>query len=566
MPTRQVGRYRLTRQLGVGMFSKVMVGVDDRTGTEYAVKVMRKDSLEEMDMARYVRREAAILRKLSHPNVVTFVEAIQSDTKLFLVMEIAPGTELLDVVSSGPLPEHDARNYMSQIVSAVSYLHSKGVVHRDLKPDNVLVDVQSGSLKLIDFGLTGIIRKNAVMRTACGSNYYSAPEVMYSNGDGYDGTKADAWSLGVLSYILLTGSHPFVDADGDLMTATMRQGVVEYPDNLSHTAVHFISRLLTIDPRRRYSVAQAQLHTWLSPSTDKLATYTETNDSFAQIPYESTAKLTSSPLPDVQRKSAKQSQGKRPGTFHGVNAHKLLFGRSTSDRSSSKSSPSLAPIRRRPSQNHGSGSFLWFRSKVSAPPPSTTPPTVAKPRELKQHTNLSSSVANNPCDDTDKDDTSRNLTLRVRDDAPSTAKMAPLKRMKRNMMKIKAVSSDVGRQSGGENNEFGSGRSRSGSSSRSVSASRSASPDVSPTLSRTLTATATNSEFPSQQFSSGRHKASTDRSNASRDSRITIDFGNTRGTRERMDNPPRVRRQHSLSSRTKAFLLRGAHMAACVDA
>lgn len=540
------------------MFSKVMLGIDDHTGMEYAVKVMRKDSLEDMDMARYARREAAILRKLSHPNIVGFVEAIQSDTKLFLVMDIAPGTELLDVVTSGPLPEEDARNYMSQIISAVAYLHSKGVVHRDLKPDNVLVDVRSGSLKLIDFGLTGIIRKNAVMRTSCGSSYYSAPEVTFSNGDGYDGTKADAWSLGVLSYILLTGSHPFVDADGDLMTATMRQGIVEYPDFLSSTAVQFISRLLTIDPRRRYSVAQAQLHAWLSSSADRCANNSNTSDSFVRSPCDSSVKLMSSTLPDAQRGATKQSQGKRPGTFHGKNAHKLLFGRSISDRNS-QSSPSLASMRRRSSQRHGSGSFLWFRSKMSSPP-STDASNFSKSSE---HTPPDTSVPPKLNDPHRKG--------RAHDDAPPPSNGAPVRRRKRNRVKIKTVASDVGRQTTAEGTDCNGVRSTSESPTQSVSDSRSPSPDFTPTLSRTLTATPatvtpTNSEFPSQSFASSRRRPSYDRPRATRDARITIDFGNGRAARESLETPPRVRRQLSLSSRTKALLLRGAHMAASVDA
>lgn len=344
MPTRTVGRYRLTKQLGIGMFSKVMLGTDDETNRSYAVKVMRKDSLEDMDMARYARREAAVLRKLSHPNVVAFVEAIQSDTKLFLVMEIAPGRELLDVVTDGPLREHDAKIYMLQLVSAVTYLHSKGIVHRDLKPENVLVDVDTTSLKIIDFGLTGVIRKNAVMRTSCGSNYYSAPEVTFGKGDGYDGIKADAWSLGILSYIILTGSHPFIDAAGELMTTMMRQGLVEYPDFLSRGAIHFISRLLAIDPRKRYSVAQVSLHPWLTGR-----------------PVPTPAHPTE--FKDRQKKDRDNEGGrfasKRPGTFSGGHHHKTLFGRHHSDRNN-QSSPSLA-MRRRSSHRHSSGSFLWFR-------------------------------------------------------------------------------------------------------------------------------------------------------------------------------------------------------------
>lgn len=356
MPIRTVGRYRLTKQLGMGMFSKVMLGIDDETHAQYAVKVMRMDSLEEMDMARYARREAAVLRKLSHPNIVAFVEAIQSDTKLFLIMELAPGSELLDIVAACPLNEPLAKVYMRQLVGAVAYLHSKGIVHRDLKPDNVLVDQQSQSLKIIDFGLTGLLRKNSVMRTSCGSSYYSAPEVTYGNGRGYDGTKADAWSLGILSYIFVTGAHPFVDADGDLMTATMRQGIVEYPEFLSRGAIHFISRLLAIDPRKRYSVAQVSLHPWLTGKPVPTG--------MPEGPrYHDRAKK-----PSVGMDGGRFSTSKRPGTFNGVNNHRSLFERSLSDRSPQSSSSSSWTVRRRSVVKNSSGSFLWFRRQRTPAP------------------------------------------------------------------------------------------------------------------------------------------------------------------------------------------------------
>ncbi|PXF47930.1 CBL-interacting serine/threonine-protein kinase 26 [Gracilariopsis chorda] len=345
MPTRTVGRYRLTKQLGVGMFSKVMLAVDDDTGSQYAVKVMRKDSLEDMEMAKYARREAAVLRKLSHPNIVGFVEAIQSDTKLFLVMDIAPGRELLDVVANGPLPESQAKLYMLQLVDAVSYLHSKGIVHRDLKPDNVLVDLENRSLKIIDFGLTGLIRRNALMTTSCGSNYYSAPEVTYADGNGYDGTKADAWTLGILAYILITGAHPFVDSDGQLMTAMMRQGIVEFPQNLSRAAMHFTSRLLTLDPKKRYSVAQVSLHPWLTGKP---------------------APNTSQSIDPTKDPSKRDYDPRRMGTFTASQPHKPFFSRSHSDRNN-QSTPSLA-MRRRSSQKSNSSSFFWFRRQAPNQP------------------------------------------------------------------------------------------------------------------------------------------------------------------------------------------------------
>lgn len=225
---------------------------------------MRKGDLEHVDMAKYARREAFVLRRLDHPNIVHLVEAVQSETKLFLVMDIAPGSELLRLVSQGPLSEHIACVYIRQLVSAVGYLHRKGIAHRDLKPENVIADHVTCSLRLIDFGLTGVVRRNDVMRTICGSAFYSAPEVTYNDGRGYDGTAADCWSVGVLSYILLCGVHPFVAPDGELMVSALCDGHLQFPPGLSESAAHMLRRLLDVDPSKRYSMARTSLHPWLS--------------------------------------------------------------------------------------------------------------------------------------------------------------------------------------------------------------------------------------------------------------------------------------------------------------
>lgn len=292
MPPRAVGRFRIERTLGVGTFATVLLGVDDATGERYALKVMRKDTLEALDMARYARREAFVLRRLAHPNIVALVEAVQSDRKLFLVMPVAPGGELLAAVEGGALAEAEARRYARQLVDAVGYMHRKGVAHRDLKPENVMVDTATGSLTLVDFGLTGIVLPDARMTTVCGSAFYSAPEVTYGSGEGYSGPAADAWSVGVLVYILLTGTHPWVAADGELMVPAMRAGELRVPDSVAPNAAHFLTGLLAVDPASRYSMAKAARHPWLavprSEDDDAAETSAEASPDLKQSPMSET--------------------------------------------------------------------------------------------------------------------------------------------------------------------------------------------------------------------------------------------------------------------------------------
>lgn len=607
MPTRTVGRYRLIKQLGVGMFSKVMLGIDEETGLEYAVKVMRKDSLEEMDMARYARREAAVLRKLSHRNIVSFIEAIQSDTKLFLVMEVVHGCELLDIVKrGGALGEVEARCYIQQLVDAVTYLHSKGVVHRDLKPDNVLVDVNTKCLKIIDFGLTGVVRKNHVMKTCCGSTYYSAPEVTYRSSyvtrgtarmgnydssntdggvrgvgrggvggrqivvDGYDGIKADAWSLGILAYILLTGCHPFVDADGDLMTIMLRQGIVEYPDYLSRGAVHFMSRLLTIDPRKRYSVAQVSLHPWLTgkPVTSSCFS-TSTMSSVAKNGgggsvgggYCSTGSLTSSSPTMVMNTSVSASNvmqrdrprkdtdetftfgafrssgsSKRPNTFNGStpNSHDLQH---QNHQHNQQDEQRYRQYHQREQQARQAEEEEHFRKGQQ-------PYRSFFGRAISDRLNQSSSNLAVRRRSTHKNSSGSFLWFRRQNHSQQHA--VPSTAISNSIFNATAAATDDATDQDTSTGECAPLSSLPPKSNMTTQVSG-----------HSAATNCGNTAFTNDQLAARR--GSLDRPRSVREGRVTLDFINARAHHDSMDSNPRVRRQLSLSNRTKALLMRSTY-------
>lgn len=329
-----VGRYLLREHLGTGMCSNVYLATiaDDQTNAceKYAIKVMSKQTIDTLQLGKYARREVSILKKANHPNVVKFKEAMQSDTHLFIIMDYVPGVELTNLVHTSSLSEHEARIYIAQLVHALVYLHARRIVHRDLKPDNVLVHPETKQLTLIDFGLTGIAKKHAVMKTNCGSPFYSAPEVAFANAPAYDGVKADAWSLGVLTYILLTASHPFVDSQGTLLSHALTHGVIPYPPGLSKQALDFLRSLLNVDPRLRSSVTQIALHPWLHSYYVKLESKTVSQSPRLSAPVSS-----------------------------------LSYGNLTSSFSQSQSNEDSCPrlsSPRRSSHRRISNSFSWFRS------------------------------------------------------------------------------------------------------------------------------------------------------------------------------------------------------------
>ncbi|KAF2305232.1 hypothetical protein GH714_003239 [Hevea brasiliensis] len=160
-----------------------------------------------------IKREISVMRLVRHPNIVELYEVMATKTKVYFVLEYIKGGELFNKVAKEKLKEDVARKYFEQLISAIDYCHSRGVSHRDLKPENLLLD-EDGNLKVSDFGLSALAeckRQDGLLHTMCGTPAYVAPEVVKRKG--YDGSKADIWSCGVILYVLLAGYLPFYDTN-----------------------------------------------------------------------------------------------------------------------------------------------------------------------------------------------------------------------------------------------------------------------------------------------------------------------------------------------------------------
>lgn len=181
-------------------------------------------------------------------------------------MELAPGGELFTKLQQrGKFSESTARNYFQQLISALHFCHQNGVAHRDIKPQNMLLD-QNGNLKISDFGLSALPDqlKNGMLHTACGTPAYTAPEVVYRKG--YDGSKADAWSCGVLLYVFLVGSIPFDDSNLPMMYRAIHRRAFEFPEWVSKPARSIIYRLLDPNPKTRLGIEELMKISWFKKS------------------------------------------------------------------------------------------------------------------------------------------------------------------------------------------------------------------------------------------------------------------------------------------------------------
>jgi len=265
-PTEDINKYyKITNKvLGQGYFAVVKVGKDLKTGEEVAIKFVKKSLVEREET---LANEIDILGAIDHPHVVGLRAIFDTEEILFIVMDLMKGGELYEeIVKRKSFSEKDASRIMQQLFSALAYLHEHGIVHRDLKLENLLLVKESDpelTLKLADFGLSKLYSGKA-LQTACGTPFYVAPDILL--GDGYT-EGVDMWASGILLYVLLSGRLPFAaDTDAELFKLIMAGDLVwKSPqfDTVSAEAKDLISKLVVVDPESRYTAKQALAHPWI---------------------------------------------------------------------------------------------------------------------------------------------------------------------------------------------------------------------------------------------------------------------------------------------------------------
>ncbi|ORZ02917.1 hypothetical protein BCR43DRAFT_510049 [Syncephalastrum racemosum] len=250
-----VGYYSLGETIGEGTYGKVKLGTHKLTGRRVAVKRISKQH------APIMAREIHHHRQLRHPNIVTLYEVIVTESSVYVVSEYCPNGELFDALTScGRCSERRAQKWIRQLTSAIHYCHRQGIVHRDIKLENILLDAQY-NVKMCDFGFARQADARQLLETFCGSLAYSAPEVI--RRQKYTGPETDVWSLGVIMYTLLAGELPF-DDDSEIITQRKIVNVdYEMPSYFSSEAADLIQRMLRLDPTERITVDQIQNHPWM---------------------------------------------------------------------------------------------------------------------------------------------------------------------------------------------------------------------------------------------------------------------------------------------------------------
>ncbi|KAG2647688.1 CBL-interacting protein kinase 3-like isoform X1 [Panicum virgatum] len=260
---RRVGKYELGRTIGEGTFAKVRIAKNMETGDHVAIKIIDKAKVQKHKLVEQIKREICTMKLIQHPNVVRLYEVMGSKRRIYIVLEFVMGGELHDIVAtSGRLKEDEARRYFQQLINAVDYCHSRGVYHRDLKLENLLLDI-AGNIKISDFGLSAIsdqVKNDGLLHTTCGTPNYVAPEVI--DDKGYDGAIADLWSCGVILFVLLAGHLPFEDDNIASLYNKISGAQFTCPFWFSAGAKRLVTRILDPNPSTRITVPQVQKDPW----------------------------------------------------------------------------------------------------------------------------------------------------------------------------------------------------------------------------------------------------------------------------------------------------------------
>ncbi|XP_051972095.1 death-associated protein kinase 1-like isoform X3 [Xyrauchen texanus] len=271
--------YEIGVELGSGQFAVVKKCRNKGTGVEYAAKCIKKrrsKSSRRGISKDDIEREVSILKEIQHPNVITLHDVFENKNEVILILELVAGGELFDFLAEKEsLSEEEATEFLKQILDGVSYLHSKQIAHFDLKPENIMLlnrSVPHPRIKLIDFGLAHKIDFSNDFKNIFGTPEFVAPEVV-----NYEplGLEADMWSIGVITYILLSGASPFLGENKQETLANVSavdyEFDEEYFSNTSALAKDFIARLLIKDPKKRMTILDSLQHPWIKPKDTQQA-------------------------------------------------------------------------------------------------------------------------------------------------------------------------------------------------------------------------------------------------------------------------------------------------------
>ena len=261
-PRTKMKFYKYGRLLGKGAFGKVNLSLHILTGRLVAIKSINKEKITTERQKQKIKQETTIMKKLSKcNNIVKIFETYETKKHICIVMEYICAGDLLSYIKKrSKLQEPVAKFIFKQIILALKFIHENKIVHRDIKLDNILIDLDN-NIKICDFGVSKIVNKGDVMIEQCGTPAYIAPEILLNKG--YEGFGVDVWSAGVVLYAMLSGTVPFKGSNIKELHNLIISGNYPIIKDISDNAAHLIKNILEIDPKKRITTENILCHPWL---------------------------------------------------------------------------------------------------------------------------------------------------------------------------------------------------------------------------------------------------------------------------------------------------------------
>ncbi|OMJ90441.1 hypothetical protein SteCoe_7137 [Stentor coeruleus] len=262
--------YSIGDKIGNEKFATLHKCKNKATGAHYVVKIFSTTGVEPKVLEAFIK-EAELLREADHPNIIKVLDIYKDPTNAYIVTEHCKGGELLErIKSEGTLSENKVACFMQQIISSIVYLHSKKIIHRDLRLENImfLSKEQDSCLKLVEFGSCKHFEKNVRVLERIGNPYFMSPEVIVGNFD----SKCDVWSLGIMMYVLLSGSPPFVGSTENEIMQSVLTTELQFEGKkwrkISEEAKNLIRSMLNRNPKERPTAKQILNNTWIKQRAD----------------------------------------------------------------------------------------------------------------------------------------------------------------------------------------------------------------------------------------------------------------------------------------------------------
>ena len=239
-----------------------MEGVHKATGESVALKIYDKSTLMDPLNKASLIKEIQVLEVLSHPNIVKIYDCIDGEKIVAIVLELIPGLPLNKYMAKSEhhkLDEDEAAKIFKQIVLAVEYCHSKGIAHRDLKLENILI-TENGEVKLIDFGFSVWVKEGKI-KIFSGTRTYMSPEIITK--PEYEGPPTDVWALGVILYYLLCGKFPFESSNDSELYSQIARTRYTIPEAVSLNVKNLLNAMIKVDPKKRVTARQILKYSFL---------------------------------------------------------------------------------------------------------------------------------------------------------------------------------------------------------------------------------------------------------------------------------------------------------------